>query len=364
MEQTQRVHDLKMQVIHRDKIPAIQAVNVDGKTHNLGLLREFRKHPILSQFLPDEAVRLSVSWVHLQKDQILSIHQHPTSSMIIVCQGEGEVMGDCQEPLKEGDVVIVPPFHMHGFRGKGSHGFWGLSIQFEGLGLYEDRDAPRVRFVAKENSNKVSPMDQILQEQRLYEKKFNRNPLMILAKSPKLDQPEVKERLLEALNYWSDWFQKILSARVAAGGKPEYLDAAEQHLMEEVGHNKILYEMRQNRPVTFWDPLLDSAASWFHNQMLSATDEEKTVLMHLVLEGASTKFHGLANRLFPDASFFQIHSTVDEDHFEMGCRLLEKSPNLDAPHLCTVLNHGWAVFGVIAAQMAHYALGKSPNYKV
>lgn len=361
MEQTQRVYTPKMQIIHRDQIPAIQAVQVEGKTHNLGLLREFRKHPELSQFLPDDAVRLSISWVNLQPGQILNIHQHPTSSMIIVCEGNGEVIGHLEQPLKEGDVVMVPPHHLHGFKGRAPHGFWGLSIQFEGLGLYEDRNAPRVLFAEPSPGEKVTPLDQILHEQSIYQKKFTRNPLMSLAKSHKLDQPEVKERLLEALNYWSDWFQKILSARVSVGGKADYLEAAEQHLMEEVGHNKILYEMRQNKPVGFWDPLLDSAASWFHNQMLSGTDDEKTVLMHLVLEGASTQFHGLVNRLFQDSSFFQLHSTVDEDHYEMGFRLLRNSPNLDGPHLCTVLHHGWSVFGVIAAQMAHHALGKLPK---
>jgi quercetin dioxygenase-like cupin family protein len=360
MEQTQSVPTLKMQVIPRDELPVLEAVNVEGKTYNLGKLLEFRKHPVLSQFLPEETARLSVAWVNLKKGQVLEVHQHPTVSMIIVCDGQGEVMGDCQQPLNAGDVVVVPPNSKHGFRGLGTDGFWALSIQFEGLGLYENRDAPRVRFVEGRGENQLSPLEQLLHEQKIYEKKFARNPLMVLAKSDKLDNPEIRERLLEALNYWSDWFQKILSARVAVGGKSEYVDAAEQHLMEEVGHNKILYEMRQNRPVSYWDPLLDSAASWFHNQMLSGTDEEKTVLMHLVLEGASTKFHGFANRLFPESSFFQIHSTVDEDHFEMGCRLLEKSPNLDVAHLSTVLHHGWAVFGVIAAQMAHHALGKNP----
>lgn len=347
---------IKMQVISRDTIPSIESIKVGNDVYNLGKLFDFHKHPVLSQFIPQQA-RLSVSWVNLKKDHVLECHQHPTGSLIIICEGEGEVFGDCQQKIKAGDVVVVPPGYKHGFIGRGVDGFWALSNQFEGDGLYENQNSPRVEFVGGQNASKIA-MAKLMAEQSKLEKQFNKNPLMLLAKSSKLDDPGVKERLLEALNCWSDWFQKILAARLAMEQKLEYFEAAEQHFKEEIGHNKLLLGIRHNKPVTYWDPLLDSAASWFHHQVISATDEEKTIYMHLILEGASTQFHTAAKSLMPEEGFFELHSTLDEDHFDMGVKLLEKAKNLDVPHLITVLHHGWAVFGIIATQMARYAIGK------
>lgn len=358
MEQKHQSQSIEMQVVPREAIPSLTSVIVEGKPHSLGRLLDFRKHPSLSAFIPDQA-RLSMSWVNLKPGEVLETHRHPTASMIIVCEGEGEVVGDCQQRLHAGDITIVPPNYYHGFIGGGNKGFWALSIQFEGLGLYEDTQSPRVKFGEKQQSN----IDQILHDQRICEAKFEKNPLMVLAKSSKIKDPVIKERLLDALNYWSDWFQKIITARMAMGGKPEYFDAAEQHLQEEIGHNKMLYDIRKNKPVSFWDPLLDSGASWFHHQMISGTDEEKTILIHLVLEGASTQFHTAAKKGFLEYDFFDLHSALDEDHFGMGLKLLENTENIDVPHLLTVLHHGWSVFNVIAAQMAHHALGKGHSAK-
>lgn len=361
MEPLLQGNPVKMQVIQRDVLPILKSVTVEGKTYSLGQLQEFRKNPILSNFIPDVS-RLSMSWVKLKKGETLEIHQHPTSSLIIVSEGEGEVMGDCQQIIRAGDVVIVPPNSQHGFVGGGTAGFWALSVQFEGLGLYEDREAPRVHFV-EENASPYKAIEPLLTLQTEFEKKFKKNPLMKLLHSPDSKKPEVKARLLEALNHWSDWFQKLLATRVSVGGKMDFFEAAQLHMQEEIGHNKILLNIRKDSPISFWDPLFDSTASWFYHQILTGTDEEKTVLMHLVLEGASTLFHTEAKELFPDYDFFELHSTLDEEHFDMGCRLLANSPTIDVPHLLTILEHGWSVFNILATQMAFYALGKKSSPK-
>lgn len=358
---------LAMQVIPRDSIPFISSILVEGKKYHLGQLHDFHKHPSLSQFIP-ETGRTSMSWVKLKKGEVLETHMHPTSSLIIVCEGEGQVFGDCKQPICSGDAVVVPPNHRHGFVGGGKDGFWALSVQFEGAGLYEDRFNPRVNFVGDGIEGQDAPVhmsavDKIVAEQRKLEKKFEKNPLMRLARSGQLKDAKIRKRLLEALNSWSDWFQKILAARMSVEEDFEYFEAAGLHLQEEIGHNKILYTMRKNKPVTFWDPLLDSAASWFHHQMLTGTDHERTVLMHLIMEGASTQFHTAAKDLFEEGPFFEMHSTLDEDHFMMGVRLLEKAKDVDEVHLITVLHHGWSVFNVIAAQMAHYAIGHIQSAK-
>lgn len=355
---------VSMQVIKRSNIPSINTIMVEGKKYNLGELHDFHKHDVLSQFIP-ESGRTSISWVRLKQGEVLETHMHPTSSMIIICEGEGEVLGDCHQKIVRGDCVIVPPNNRHGFVGGGKEGFWALSLQFEGDGLYEDRENPRVTFVNNEERQQqhLKKVENIVAEQRRLEKKFEKNALMQLARSGNLKDPKIRKRLLEALNSWSDWFQKILAARMSVEESFEYFEAAGLHLQEEIGHNKILYTIRKNKPVIFWDPLLESAAAWFHHQMLSATDHERTVLMHLVMEGASTIFHTAAKDLFQEGDFFEMHSTLDEDHFIMGVKLLENSKEVDEEHLISVLRQGWSVFGIIATQMALYAEGKIKGRK-
>lgn len=134
-----------MYVVSRDELPAIHSVIVDDKEYNLGLLKDFRRHPLLKDALP-EIGRFSASWVHLKQDEVLKEHRHYTLSMIIVTEGCGRTLGDLKTAIKTGDTVVVPAGKLHGFVGGEPTGFWGLSIQFEGTGLYENTDKPRVQF--------------------------------------------------------------------------------------------------------------------------------------------------------------------------------------------------------------------------
>lgn len=134
-----------MFIIKRNDIPSITSIMVDNEKHELGILKDFKKHPLLSQYLP-ENTRLSLSWVRLKKGETLAIHQHPTTSMIIVTEGQVTTLGNDNKSAEAGDVILIPPNVLHGFIGAGQDGLWGLSLQFEGTGLYEDESNPRVTF--------------------------------------------------------------------------------------------------------------------------------------------------------------------------------------------------------------------------
>src|SRR5262249_33250943 len=160
------------------------------------------------EFIP-ETGRFSVSWTRLKKNEELSPHRHPTSSMIIICEGEGQMLGDLTGPLQAGDIALIPPNSAHGFIGKGKEGFWALSIQFEGLGLYENPSQARTKFESQSKFQET--FAQLEADQKQYEQRFLKNPLMTLIQSNLIKKKEVQTRLLEVLNYWSDWFQKILA---------------------------------------------------------------------------------------------------------------------------------------------------------
>jgi quercetin dioxygenase-like cupin family protein len=135
----------KLTIIHRADIRMITSIVENGETEFLGEQRDFRRHPLLAEFLSDRA-RLGIAWVRLGPGQVLAPHQHPIRSMILLCRGRGTLLDNGESPLIEGDVVIVPSMYLHGFRGEGPDGVEGLSIQFEERGLYEDENKPLVTF--------------------------------------------------------------------------------------------------------------------------------------------------------------------------------------------------------------------------
>lgn len=135
-------------IVPRSEVQAVAEVFEEGEQHFLGEQRDFRRHPALAAFLADTA-RLGIAWVRLGPGQTLKPHKHPTRSMIIVCRGNGVLLDNGEKPLSEGDVVLVPADYPHGFRGLEPSGVEGLSLQFEGLGLYEDVENARVNFEKK-----------------------------------------------------------------------------------------------------------------------------------------------------------------------------------------------------------------------
>jgi quercetin dioxygenase-like cupin family protein len=135
-------------IVPRTEIEAVTEVVEDGHTHSLGEQRDFRRNPLLAQFLSERG-RLAIAWVRLGAGQVLEPHRHPLRSMVLVCRGRGELIGPFEAPLAEGDAVLVPANYLHGFRGLGPEGVEGLSIQFDDRGLYEDIEHPLVGFAPK-----------------------------------------------------------------------------------------------------------------------------------------------------------------------------------------------------------------------
>lgn len=137
--------EVSVAVVPRNTIPAIHSVTQDDMVHQIGELRDFTWHEGMKEFLlPFKD--LSISWVRLQKGQVLAPHLHPVKSLIIIVKGNGQLTGQKNLPLNEGDSVIVPPGCLHGFECRDDKGFHGLTIQFEG-GLYTHPDDARVKFV-------------------------------------------------------------------------------------------------------------------------------------------------------------------------------------------------------------------------
>lgn len=85
----------KVQVFHREDIPGIQEMNLEGEKTYLGEVRNFKNLCSLKKVLPKD---LSISWTMMPSGRELPAHYHPCSSLILVTKGQGESTGDTISP--------------------------------------------------------------------------------------------------------------------------------------------------------------------------------------------------------------------------------------------------------------------------
>ncbi|MBS0186227.1 MAG: cupin domain-containing protein [Proteobacteria bacterium] len=353
MLQPNSIHHFKETpfLVSRDDIPSLYSVDINHKSYFLGILKDFRKHSRLSKFLPEQG-RISLSWVHLGENEVLMPHTHPIDSMIIVCSGKVKSLGEVETILQEGDIFFTPAHSLHGFIGLENKGFWGLSLQFEERGLYENSTQPLVSFIkdvkepAINDQINSTSLSSILKLNKALKEDFSHNKLFAFLNNPKNQTEEIKENFLSFFQIWSNAFQKMVLLRSVFCSQEIYQKIANIHMEEEFGHNISLQKERKTHK-TSWDPILCATAEWFPGKIMSLDEVEKIALVHLVIEASATIFYqnmpffisGASN----DSSHFKIHQDIDENHELLGLSLLE---NLDAQiykNISTLQTEGWAM---------------------
>lgn len=343
--------------VAREQIRAITEVEIAGKTHLLGQHRDFRRHPGLAAFLPD-AGRPSFAWVRLRDGESLAVHQHPTKSMILVCSGSVMLTGDEPRQLLEGDTVCVPALGKHGFSTRPGERFHGLSIQFEGDGLYEKDGQARVAFDGGLGSP-LAALDRLNDELL---RRHTRNGLFGLLGSGRLQrEPGLRERFVAALYVWSRYFQRMIHARQAMCVDPALSTAYGRHFAEEFGHDRLL---REHYRITtqVYDPALEAASNWFLVQMLQLDEPAKIVVVHLVVESSGHAF-GLASAdIFAGGDrtgdYFGLHAEADDDHRHIGRDRLNTVSVEALPALLEVCRRAWDQIDLVHERIAAWTLGK------
>ena len=132
--------------------------------------------------------------------------------MIVMASGAGRTLGDLQASIEVGDIVIIPPGSHHGFVGAGTAGLWALSIQFEGLGLYEDPEHGRVEFDGEQAGRHLSRsgFDTLLARNETFARDHLQNPIFALVSSGRLVEKRRRDRFLDCVQVWSGHFQRAL----------------------------------------------------------------------------------------------------------------------------------------------------------
>ena len=301
-------------------------------------VRPFDAHALLSEVVPRSDVEMA--WTQVRPGQDVAPRSHPMRSMLVILEGNAELVGGVQRAVGQGDVVTVPAGQQYGFSAVGPLGLHVLHVSFAN------------QVVAK-SSLESRDLTQLLARNAARMNGALENPFYELLRTGELHRPHRRGVMREALRVFSDAFQTILFTRQATCRDPRFMSAFHAHLTEELGHNELLKVKTMSRATT--DPVLRASSVWFCHQMLLLDNSGKAII-NLVLETAGYHFHTLASNVLAadeSADYFKIHAEDDEAHMEMGLDSLGDLHPENYRRLHDILERAWDMFEVMTGRIAY-----------
>ncbi len=206
------------------------------------------------------------------------------------------------------------------------------SIQFEGAGLFEDANVPRLRYVE----------DALRRYERLQDQWRERwRALVVEAINPLMAEAETAERFWSYVKRWSTRFQHLLYARQVSVdvADPAY-ELFRRHLREEFDHDRMI----DANPAP-WDAELDAYEHWFEGETMTRPPIEKLIIVNGVLESAGEIFareiHGVRPSL---RQYVDLHDERDAAHAEMGRDEIAAYVAGRVDAALTIAERSWRVF--------------------
>ena len=193
--------------------------------------------------------------------------------------------------------------------------------------------------------SQIKTLEQITEQNEAWISKFKSSKIMQLVESGQLNNSDIRNSMMDAIQILSNYFQRALMLRSALTDTFNFAELAQEHLDEEYGHNVSLLQERNNRPPK-WDPILESGSAWFCWKMLTLDNAEKTLLIHFVLEASANIFFTAANvvmQRYKTTNYFNVHAENDERHEALGFELLEGLTPKIYQNLALVQQQGWEV---------------------
>lgn len=204
----------------------------------------------------------------------------------------------------------------------------------------------------------------LLQENKKFITLFDSSELMTLIRSSVMEHVKNRQKLLDCVQIFSNYFQKIIMLRYVFCEDASYFNSCRQHLLEEFDHNYLLLKDRDNKK-NLWDPILDSCSSWFMWKMFTADNDEKIVLVNLVLEASANVFFQEAHKVmskFGETEYFSRHAELDQSHEELGTELLEHITTAKQKHLSMIQYQGWDVLTTLCNRIAKIVYSQEDKY--
>ena len=321
----------------RYEVPVIYSV----KEPSFAEGQDFRNDELIKSFMENSKL-CSMSWVKLENGEELEAHRHPTESMIIVTSGSvyltGDLKSDNKQLLNEGDVVCINVGSLHGFKAEEGQTFKGLSIQFEGLESYEMSDNPRVALEL--NGYESNGYESLIIENNKLAEKHHKNSLYNLVRTGKLNNKVSRKYFLHYLLTWSEAFQKMIHVRHGTLVNKDYKTIYDQHLLEEIGHDKLL--SNNFIETEKYDAQLEAACNWFVHAMYDFDEIERLALVHMVIETSGDIFGNYMKQIISgNNDYFDIHAESDDDHASMGNHLFKDLNKHQYERLIEIIKIGW-----------------------
>lgn len=207
----------------------------------------------------------------------------------------------------------------------------------------------------RKSTFKIKTLQALLEKNRRHAHRYKTKSLLLkLITNKKVSQRKTRQKLLDSVQVFSDYFQRVVLLRSALCSSLPAAPIAHTHLQEEFGHNLALSKDRKFRQKT-WDPILEATSSWFCWKMFVLSEEEKTLLVHLVLESSANIFFHEAHKVmskYKETDYFEIHSDVDEKHEKMGISLLKNLAPQEYHRLSELLSQGWDMINAACDRIA------------
>ena len=203
----------------------------------------------------------------------------------------------------------------------------------------------------------LNSIESLFEKNYFYAELFQKNPLVTLASGTNVQDASVRERLMDAIQILSNYFQKTVMLRYVFCEDSKFLPITTEHLLEEFGHNFGLDKDRNERP-TPWDPVLEASATWFSWNMLTLDNDEKSVLVHLVLEKSGLVFFQQAHKTlsqYGETNYFEEHSEADKKHEKMGLDAIKNSSAEKIQRFFLIQKQGWDMMNIACNQIARIA---------
>lgn len=187
---------------------------------------------------------------------------------------------------------------------------------------------------------------------------FESSSLMNLIRSQHMDSIDNRQKLLDCIQIFSNYFQKIVMLRYVFCENNLFFQSSRQHLLEEFDHNYLLQNDRLNKK-NIWDPVLEACSSWFTWKMFTSDNDEKIVIVNLVLESSANIFFQEAHKVmskFQETEYFAKHAELDQAHEELGLELLDNLSDKKLSQMATLQSQAWDILITLCNRIAKIVL--------
>jgi hypothetical protein len=325
----------EIQVVSRNAIPPVQAVEHAGVAHAFGELRDFRWNALLRDFMPASA-GLAVSWVRLKHGEVLELRAHAVQALVVVYAGSGEMLGDLERSVSKDDVAIIPAGCRYGFAG-GPDDLYALSI------LLGDTGEPAPAADAVDPQNTFGGLMAYNQE-RLEE--FKRRPLFELLRDGTLSDPVRRRVFVDAIQVWLQSNRALLLARQACCSDPQYA----ARFLQDLQAGGVAGGALQGAPER--DPALAAMSNWFTYQMFVLDNAEKAVV-EIASKCACAAYQNVAVALMTEYS----HQAYDHvNHAITSADLLRHQSPRTYARLHTIMGEAWDMLSAVTDRIVELTL--------